>query len=112
MFTELAIDAPYPRDGDFRTSAEYAALCRRTSAALAKAMAAGGERMNAKLSARERRERALRVALPVIVAAFMHRNLGGGRVVRQIQPYVLPSPSLVAADAGDGPVRCCCSRCW
>jgi NitT/TauT family transport system ATP-binding protein len=42
VFTELAIDAPYPRDQNFRTSAEYAALCRRTSAALAQAMAAGG----------------------------------------------------------------------
>jgi NitT/TauT family transport system ATP-binding protein len=43
VFTELAIDAPYPRDQTFRTSAEYAALCRRTSDALSQAMAAGGE---------------------------------------------------------------------
>jgi NitT/TauT family transport system ATP-binding protein len=43
VFTELAIDAPYPRDNDFRTSAEYASLCRRVSEALADAMAAGGE---------------------------------------------------------------------
>jgi NitT/TauT family transport system ATP-binding protein len=42
VFTELAIDAPYPRDQDFRTSAEYAAFCRHTSEALAQAMAAGG----------------------------------------------------------------------
>jgi NitT/TauT family transport system ATP-binding protein len=42
-FTELAIDAPYPRDQTFRTSPEYAALCRHTSDALAQAMAAGGE---------------------------------------------------------------------
>jgi NitT/TauT family transport system ATP-binding protein len=42
VFTELAIDAPYPRDHRFRTSAEYAALCRRASDALA--AAAGGER--------------------------------------------------------------------
>jgi NitT/TauT family transport system ATP-binding protein len=42
VFTELAIDAPYPRDQRFRTSAEYAALCRRASEALA--TAAGGER--------------------------------------------------------------------
>ncbi|HUI12821.1 MAG TPA: ABC transporter ATP-binding protein [Xanthobacteraceae bacterium] len=40
VFTELAIDAPYPRDQNFRTSAEYAAFCRRTSEALAQAMAA------------------------------------------------------------------------
>jgi len=43
VFAELAIDAPYPRDANFRTSAEYAAFCRRTSEALARAMAAGGE---------------------------------------------------------------------
>jgi NitT/TauT family transport system ATP-binding protein len=42
VFTELEIDAPYPRDQDFRTSAEYAAFCRRASEALAQAMAAGG----------------------------------------------------------------------
>jgi len=38
IFTELAINAPYPRDDNFGTSAEYAAFCRRTSAALAQAM--------------------------------------------------------------------------
>ena len=43
VFTEVAIDAPYPRDQTFRTSADYAALCRRTSQALSQAMAAGGE---------------------------------------------------------------------
>ncbi len=43
VFTELDIDAPYPRGQDFRTSAEYAAFCRRTSEALAQAMAAGGK---------------------------------------------------------------------
>jgi NitT/TauT family transport system ATP-binding protein len=43
VFAEVAIDAPYPRDQDFRTSSEYAALCRRTSEALGQAMAAGGD---------------------------------------------------------------------
>jgi NitT/TauT family transport system ATP-binding protein len=42
IFTELAIDAPYPRDGNFRTSAEYAVFCRRTSEVLIRATAAGG----------------------------------------------------------------------
>ncbi|MDP2412086.1 MAG: ABC transporter ATP-binding protein [Pseudolabrys sp.] len=37
--TEVAIDAPYPRDERFRTSAEYAAYCRTVSDALAAAMA-------------------------------------------------------------------------
>jgi NitT/TauT family transport system ATP-binding protein len=43
VFTELKIDAPYPRGEDFRTSADYGALCRRVSEALAGAMAAGGD---------------------------------------------------------------------
>lgn len=37
---EIAIDAPYPRDEAFRTSAEYAALCRTVSLGLGEAMAA------------------------------------------------------------------------
>jgi NitT/TauT family transport system ATP-binding protein len=35
---ELMIEAPYPRDERFRTSAPYAAACRRVSEALAQAM--------------------------------------------------------------------------
>ncbi len=42
VFTELKIDAPYPRDRLFRTSAEYAALCRQVSEALADASGRGG----------------------------------------------------------------------
>jgi NitT/TauT family transport system ATP-binding protein len=42
VVSELAIEAPYQRGGSFRTSAEYAALCRRVSEALARAMAAAG----------------------------------------------------------------------
>ena len=41
VFTELAIDAPYPRDERFRTSADYAGYCRQVSEALAGAMLAG-----------------------------------------------------------------------
>jgi NitT/TauT family transport system ATP-binding protein len=37
IFKEIAIDAPYPRDESFRTSAEYAGLCRMVSQALAQA---------------------------------------------------------------------------
>jgi NitT/TauT family transport system ATP-binding protein len=43
IVTEIEIDAPYPRDRDFRTSPDYAAFCRRTSEALGRAMAAGGD---------------------------------------------------------------------
>jgi NitT/TauT family transport system ATP-binding protein len=39
--TEIAIEAP-GRDADFRTSPQYAALCRQTSEALGKAMQARG----------------------------------------------------------------------
>jgi NitT/TauT family transport system ATP-binding protein len=42
VVNELAINAPYPRQASFRTSAEYAACCRRVSEALARAIAAGG----------------------------------------------------------------------
>ena len=41
VFAEIAIDAPYPRDESFRTSVEYAGYCRKTSQALAAAMAPG-----------------------------------------------------------------------
>jgi NitT/TauT family transport system ATP-binding protein len=46
IFADLAIDAPFPRDESFRTSAEYAGYCRTVSQALAQAMAqpvAGGK---------------------------------------------------------------------
>jgi NitT/TauT family transport system ATP-binding protein len=43
VFAELAVDAPYPRSQDFRTSPEYAAFCRRTSEALSGAMATGDD---------------------------------------------------------------------
>jgi len=38
VFTEVAIDAPYPRDERFRTSAEYAGFCRQVAEALGNAM--------------------------------------------------------------------------
>ncbi len=41
VFAEIAIDAPYPRDERFRTSADYAGYCRVVSEALEKAMAGG-----------------------------------------------------------------------
>jgi len=40
MRSELAISAPYPRSEAFGTSADYAALCRLTSARLSEAMVA------------------------------------------------------------------------
>ena len=38
VFAELAIEAPYPRDESFRTSAMYASYCRLVSQALSRAM--------------------------------------------------------------------------
>jgi NitT/TauT family transport system ATP-binding protein len=38
VIRELNVDAPYPRTEEFRTSAEYAALCRQASNALYEAM--------------------------------------------------------------------------
>ena len=38
VFKELIVDAPYPREESFRTSAEYAAYCRLASEALSQAM--------------------------------------------------------------------------
>ncbi len=42
VFAEISIDAPYPRDERFRTSADYAGFCRLVSEALGHAMSAGG----------------------------------------------------------------------
>jgi len=40
VFTEVTIDAPYPREERFRTSAEYAGYCRKVGEVLAAAMEA------------------------------------------------------------------------
>jgi NitT/TauT family transport system ATP-binding protein len=41
VFAEIPIDAPYPRDERFRTSAAYAALCRQVAETLNQAIAGG-----------------------------------------------------------------------
>jgi NitT/TauT family transport system ATP-binding protein len=41
VFAEIPIDAPYPRDERFRTSAGYAGYCRQVGEALSAAMAGG-----------------------------------------------------------------------
>jgi NitT/TauT family transport system ATP-binding protein len=40
VFTELLIDAPYPRDERFRTSTDYVGRCREVSEAMARAIGA------------------------------------------------------------------------
>jgi NitT/TauT family transport system ATP-binding protein len=42
VFREISVDAPYPRDDAFRTSPEYAALCREASGVLGEAITLGG----------------------------------------------------------------------
>ncbi len=92
MLTEIVIDAPYPRDQAFRTSADYARLCRRSLAGIGRRH--GGER-RVTPEAPARRERALRVLLPFAVLAL--GILAWDLVVRLngIPPYVLPGPGLV-----------------
>jgi NitT/TauT family transport system ATP-binding protein len=41
VYGELPVEAPYPRDAAFRTSQDYAELCRQASAMLASAIDAG-----------------------------------------------------------------------
>jgi NitT/TauT family transport system ATP-binding protein len=40
VMADFAVEAPYPRDSLFRTSAEYGHICRTASEALARAIAA------------------------------------------------------------------------
>ena len=42
VFREISVGAPYPRDETFRTSADYAALCRQASEVLGEAITLGG----------------------------------------------------------------------
>ena len=98
-----SIDAPYPRDERFRTSADYAGYCRQVSEALARASRDGGtgrmserhERGETKDEARPRADRVLRVLLPIAVLAL--GVVLWELVVRlgDIPPYVLPGPRLV-----------------
>ena len=44
IFDEIAVEADYPRDEAFRTSPEYAALCRQASGVLGEAIKTGGAR--------------------------------------------------------------------
>ncbi|KGF67472.1 nitrate ABC transporter ATPase [Hoeflea sp. BAL378] len=47
VFDEVAVDAPYPRNQSFRTSPEYAALCRKTSDVLVGAINATAQDLEA-----------------------------------------------------------------
>ena len=120
VFTELAIDAPYPRDQDFRTSAEYAAFCRRTSEALAQAMAAAGMSGHERAAAMRGRTRetprangatapcASRCRSSCWRSGFRSGNWWCGS--RNIPPYVLPDPGLILQTLVARLGVCCSSR--
>ena len=102
VFTELAIEAPYPRDAAFRTSADYAAICRRTSDALAGAMAAGG--------ALHGPNRPGGSASCCLSSCWRSASRSGKRgAVYNIPPYVLPAPGAILQTLITD-LFCCCGR--
>ena len=112
---ELAVDAPYPRDEEFRTSAVYTELCRQTSDALhrrdRRAAAASMTAIEAETSARDRprrrgaaprrarqRRRARRSAsaVPIAMLVLADRRLGGLRQVDDV-PALHPAAARRAS---------------
>ena len=89
VFAELAIDAPYPRDERFRTSAEYAGYCRTV---VGSAGAGDGRRRHERTCIR-------RVVLAAADAAVSVDPLGG-------RGPLLRHPALRAAGAR----AWCCRR--
>ena len=130
------IDAPYPRDEDFRTSTVYNDYCRRTSEALHGAIDATGRapmsaveaekheaaaRAATRARTRRRRrrrtrslgERVLRIVVPVGDARAARRRLAGLSSTSQHVPhYILPSPLRVAAGARHRLADPAAGRCW
>ena len=90
--TEVVIDAPYPRGRSFRTSAEYAALVP-AGVGSARGRHGGGRPI---MSARERRDRPLRVVMPIVVLALGVAAWQAVVQYKNIPPYVLPAPDLIA----------------
>ena len=93
VFAELVIDAPYPRDERFRTSAEYAGYCRTVSEALGAGDGSGA--MN---------EGIRRIVSPLLTLLYLLILWEGAVRFFAVPAYVLPAPSLVLqtlfADAG------------
>ena len=100
VFTELKIDAPYPRDDASAPRRDYAALCRQVSEALGRRDGEGRRRMNGdpvapEVSTRDRAEAALRVLLPVVVLAL-------GVLAWELIVRAARDPALRAAGPGAG----------
>ena len=100
VFTELAIDAPYPRD---ETLPHLGRICRPVPPGVG---GAGGRdagrrrlsmtsRARAATPRRERADRALRVLLPIAVLALSIALWEAVVDYYAIPPYVLPGPRLV-----------------
>ena len=128
VFDEIAVDAPYPRDDAFRTSPDYAALCRQASDVLVERdQRDGGSRV---MTAIERQaavaldpEEARRVRAERLerhrqmAAAARHHGAGdlavGPHLRLERDPAIHPAaPGRGAADALDDRRRCCSARCW
>ncbi len=94
VFTELAIDAPYPRDPEFP---HLGRICRVLPPRLGGAGASdgGGRRAMTPRTSREHRDRVLRVALPIIVLALGLAIWERLVRIETIPPYVLPGPGLI-----------------
>ena len=95
VFTELAVDAPYPRDQHFRTSAEYAAPLPPRLRSAGAGYGGGRRAMSARNASHERRDRALRIALPIVVLALGLSIWEMVVRIEDIPPYVLPAPGLI-----------------
>ena len=104
VVAELAIDAPYPRDEAFRTSADYAGFCRRASEALGtRAIGASGG-MSEPARDVPTTARSARAASGAAAGAARARALGvvpglgsASCALNDIPPYILPGPGLVLA---------------
>ncbi len=90
---EFRIDSQDARDADFRTSADYAAHCRKVSAALAKGECNGRRAMTPDRSS----ARLLQICLPVLTLALGVAIWEAVVRINEIPDYVLPAPSVVFA---------------
>ena len=92
VVAEIAIDAPCPRDEDFRTSAAYAGHVPRDVSRRCRC------RRWARICAEARRDarRFVNIVLPLRGVARALVRPGRRSCVNDIPPYILPAPSLIA----------------
>ena len=103
VFTEIVIDAPYPRDERFRTSAGIRGILSAVAEALAQAMASRSRLMT---------RRVLRVCLPIVVLGLVLFS-GISWCGYSLSPFVrLPGPGLVLATLISPMPGCSGTRSW